>query len=456
MMLEIDSAALHEMPPFAEPGTAGALRQAPLLAETHDLFAAAVDDMAVLPGEGFYDSLDDLLAADIEQAPEVIAGLQPGEVGVLFADAHPAADRLLLQLSVSLAAGDVAAPLLAANTAPRRVLYINSQWRLTYWRELLKAGLAHFADAAPARANLMLMSAKLGEPVVNLAEEGQAQQLLAFLKRQQADFVLIDNLMAFCDEAAEENSARHTRTLMRRLQQVARQANCVILLTESVRRGDGGSGRRAMLTGLADTVYRLTSDKREPSGVSVLRAEKSRGALPSAMLLRGEDDNSWFRITDEAPPETQSPLTVEELIAYVAQQSEAHTADIVRHFANRASPRKIAYLLKEAEMQERLVKDRYKGAWQVCRYQDPAQPTDEFAYQNGIITVMSAASIMDDYDEISLISGNTPHPDGNGSLQFMEPQSPPASHLLATLPTAPVSKRTGVNHLSRKKKKRRR
>jgi hypothetical protein len=299
----------------------------------------------------------------------------------LFADAHLAADRLLLQLSVSLAGGDSSSPLLAANTKPRRVLYINSQWRLTYWRELLKTGLTHFADAAPARANLMLMSAKLGEPVVNLAEEGQAQFLLDFLKRQQADFVLIDNLMAFSDEAAEETSARHTRTLMRRLQQVARQANCVILLTETMRRGDGGSGRRAMLAGLADTVYRLTADKREASRAVILHCEKSRGALPPALLLQCDDENSWFTVSDEAPPVAQLPPTLDDLIAFVEENKGAHTAEIVQHFANRASPRKIAYLLKEAEMQERLVKDRHEGAWQIRRHQDPMQPTDEFAYQ---------------------------------------------------------------------------
>src|SRR5262249_52911184 len=146
--------------------------------------------------------------------------------------------------SLSLAAGDGSAPLLAACAAPQRVLYLNSYWRLRYWRELLETGMTRLADAPPAHDNLMLMSAKLGEPVVNLAEDEQAQRLLAFLKHQQADFVLIDNLMAFSDEAIEENSARHTRTLLQRLKQVARQANCVILLTETMQRGDGGGGRR--------------------------------------------------------------------------------------------------------------------------------------------------------------------------------------------------------------------
>ena len=431
MTIKLDPASLPELPPFADPDAEGPnrtarlqdllgwLQEAParftdgeavaaLLAEGHDLFTACRNEVVAPPATETFASLDDLLAADIEQAPEVIAGLQPGEVGVLFTGPHPAANRLLLQLSVSLAAGDAEAPLLAGGIAPRRVLYINSQWRLRYWRELLKTGLTHFTDAAPARANLILMSAKLGEPVVNLAEDGQAQHLLAFLKRQQADFVLIDNLMAFSDEAEEETSSRHTRTLMRRLQQVARQANCVILLTETMRRGDGGSGRRAMLAGLADTVYWLATDKREPSGVSILRAEKSRGALPPALLLRGEGDNSWFRITDEAPPETQSPPTLDELIAYVAEQTKAHTADIVRHFANRASPRTIAYQLKEAEMQERLVKDLHKGAWRVCVYQDPLQSIDKFAYQNEIMMVKSAASIMDEQDETSPIIGNMP------------------------------------------------
>ena len=377
MTMEIDSAALHEMPPFAD-----SVLRASLLAESHNLFAASGDDIAAPLGEGFYDSLEDLLTADLDQVPEVIAGLQAGEVGVLFADARLSPGRLLTQLGLSLAAGDSSAPLLTNNLAPRRVLHLNTQWRLSYWRQLLEAGMTQLSEAAPAHANFMpMVAARLDEPVVNLAAEGQAQRLLAFLKHQRADFVLIDDIEALSGEAVEMCSPRHIRTLLHRLKQVARQANCVILLTETIRRGDGGGGRRATLAALADTVYRVEADKREASRAVILHCEKSRGALPPALLLQYDDENSWFTVSDEAPPVAQLPPTLDELIAFVEENKGAHTAEIVQHFANRASPRKIAYLLKDAEMRQRLVKDRHKSAWQVCNYQDLLQPTDEFAYQ---------------------------------------------------------------------------
>ncbi len=437
---------------------------APLLAEGHDLFAACRDDVTAPPGDSLYDSLEDLMTANLDQTPEVIAGLQPGEVGVLFADARLAPVSFLTQLGLALAGGDTAAPLLAANLAPHRVLYLNSRWRLWHWRELLKGGLTHFPDATPARDNFMPMVAgDLHDPVINLARAGQAQRFVSFLKRQQPGFVLIDSLTALHDEVVAEYNARHYRMLLQRLKQVARQTNCVILITETIRRGDGGGGRRTTLAGLADTVYRLEADKRQASRAAILRCEKSRGALPPALVLQSDDKHSWFTISEEPPPE-EPPPTLDELVAYVAANNGAHTAEIINHFANRAASRTIAYLLQDAEQHERLVKERHKGAWQVCRHQELMQPVEQIpeTYTGDSLWSSRLARLQNgagkDARPYNLLKTNpgvaaAPPRYADLPLPLAEPAYQDES---SALKTAAVSTRSARNHLSRNKKKKRR
>ena len=94
--------------------------------KNHKTFTSIDDNADHLPqvpylGQGSFPSLNDLSAANLSAKPEPLNGLQAGDVALLFSDSALSQSNFLMQLAVSLAAGEPFPSLSSAPSAPRRV-----------------------------------------------------------------------------------------------------------------------------------------------------------------------------------------------------------------------------------------------------------------------------------------------------------------------------------------------
>jgi hypothetical protein len=147
------------------------------------------------------------------------------------------------------------------------------------------------------------------------------------------------------------------------LRNLAEGCKCVLLAGYVLPRG---GGNRRVLNGLsrvADAVFRLERPRRAASPAYLFRSEKSKGELVKAVLLEWQEEDWRFMESDEQPSLTPKKLpTVAEVVAFVEAQHGAKTGEIIRQFADRASPRKMAYLLKDANLLGKLYKAE-TGYW---------------------------------------------------------------------------------------------
>jgi len=315
-------------------------------------------------GQGFFHSVNDLDAAHLPEKSALLTGLQGGDVALLFSDSALSQSNFLLQLAVSLAAGETFPALLPVPQAPRRVLYLNPRWRLSRFRQQLNPLFNHLPDAQMARQHLQLSvePQHTGQPLnLNLATHFLHLQLT--LKVLQPEVIIVDDVLSLFPEFADEENGFNARHLLYRLRNVAEGCKCVLLAGYVLPRG--GGNRRVMngLSRVADAVFRLEKPRRSASPAYLLRSEQSKGELPKAVWLEWQAEDWRFIESEEQPPLTPKKLpTVAEIVAFVEAEHGAKTGEIIRQFADRACPRKMAYLLNDAKLLGRLYKAE-TGYW---------------------------------------------------------------------------------------------
>jgi hypothetical protein len=179
----------------------------------------------------------------------------------------------------------------------------------------------------------------------------------------QPEVIIVDDVLSLFPEFADEESGFNTRHLLYRLQKIAEGCKCVLLAGYVLPRG---GGNRRVLNGLgrvADAVFRLEKPRRSSAPHYLFRCEQSKGEIAKAVWLEWQEEDWRFIESDEQPPLTPKKLpTVAEIVAFVEAQHGAKTGEIIRQFADRASPRKMAYLLKDANLLGKLYKAE-TGYW---------------------------------------------------------------------------------------------
>jgi hypothetical protein len=315
-------------------------------------------------GQGFFPSVNDLDAAELPEKSALLTGLQAGDIGLLFSDTALSQSNFLLQLAVSLAAGDAFPSLLPSSQAPRRVLYLNPTWRLSRFRQQLNPLFNHLPDAAIARKHLQLSvePQHTGRPL-NLNLDTHYLHLKLTLKVLQPEIIIVDDLLALFPDFADEETGFNARHLLYRLQGIAEGCKCVLLAGYVLPRGGGNRRVMTSLTRVADAVFRLEKPRRAASPAYLFRCEKSKGELAKAVWLEWQEEDWRFLESDEQPSLTPKKLpTVNEIVAFVEAEHGAKTGEIIRQFADCASPRKMAYLLNDAKLLGRLYKAE-TGYW---------------------------------------------------------------------------------------------
>ena len=352
--------------------------------ETCDtLLTEAADFFFAFPTEepascsGFYASLAEFCAADLAEPEVILTGLHRGEVGELAAAYGIGKTTLLMNVGLKLAAGEAFPPLIPETSVPRRVVYVNGDISGWHWRQQLVMMLQSLEQAETAWANFTpLVDAKVDGEALNLSLEHHWQQFTRWLKQQPVDLVIVDSLASLFPALQESDSRHLASQVMRRLQQLARQVNCAVLFAHQPHTGNHSGRQQAMMAAMAATVYRLERCGGAAERQRLLSCEKSRGAKLAATVLQLADQQQWFAICEaQAATTAQSGLpTLAEIVDFVKGKQGARTAEILRYFIERASPRKMAYLLKDAELLGLLEKAGHKAAWQVCRNDGAEKP----------------------------------------------------------------------------------
>ncbi len=341
--------------------------------EAEALFAALTHP-APPPFKGWFGGFAPLRQADLNTAAELFPTLRRREVGELLADDAQGKTALLLQLAVSLTAGEARSPLLTEVAAPRRVIYVNDDAAPARLRDELEKLFRQVENQSVAEANFhSLMDGELdGEPI-NLSAEGLWQRLSAWLSRQSPDLIIFDGV-PLPDPDADKPSQRRqqARQLLKRLKELAKKLNCAILVAHST----VTNGNRRRLGNLAfsnaDSIYHFRSDHRHRDDYRLFRCVHSDWDLPEPVGLQRNREQGGYEVAPELPEATTGNgkaanpelPTITDLVEFLEDGWQEKTA-IVQYFEGQASLSQVERLIKEASLYGWIRRQASTEPWQL-------------------------------------------------------------------------------------------
>ncbi len=234
---------------------------------------------------GVYPSLFDLFNADLKEAEQLFLGMRKGEVAAFEAVTNYGKSTFLLNLCLSLAAGEICIPLAPDSVKPRRILFIDCESPAPMLKSDLKQMLRQIRNAELASQNFIVVVDGMirGEPLC-LSRREHFEQVIRWAKMYQADVIVIDTVASAFEVQDENSNAEVTRRVMNPLKRLAREANCGVIFTHHIGKsgetqsGEGAyKGRGASAFGaLSRTVFTLEKDAGKGAGYVVLSCPKSK------------------------------------------------------------------------------------------------------------------------------------------------------------------------------------
>ena len=325
--------------------------------------------------QGFYPTLEALFSAELRESEIVFSGVRRGEVAGFSAVTNFGKSTLLMNLCLSLSAGEICFPLAPEVGQPRRVLFLDCEAPASEFRSDVRIMLRQIRNASLARQNFIpVVDATIaGEPLC-LSRHQHFERVLKLAKEHKADVVVIDTAPSAFELQDENSNAEVTRKVMNPLKRLAREGNCAVVYTHHIGKanetqsGEGAyKGRGASAFGtLSRAVFTLEKDVSKGSGYVVLSCAKSKGTAIEPTLLKLNPETRWFEICAEKPTPRPEPPSVQEIIGFIGERGEATTDQIKRHFRTRAGERTIADRIKEAESLRLIHKANQKAPWRLC------------------------------------------------------------------------------------------
>jgi len=325
--------------------------------------------------QGVYASLDALFAADLYEPEEIMCAVRRGEVTGLMAVTNFGKSTVLLNASLSLAAGEMCLPLVPSPFAPRRVLYLDCESPAATLRSDLLTMLHQIESVETARQNFTLVvdASVNGEPLC-LSKADHFKRVISWAKSYEADLVIVDTAASAFELQDENSNAEVTRRVMNPLKRLAREANCAVVFTHHIGKanetqtGEGAyRGRGASAFGaLARTIFTIERDSKKGEGYIALSAQKAKGEAFEPTLMKLNRETRWFELCAEKPETKPEPPTAQEIAGFVDDQGEARTEEIKSHFAKRASARTVAERVTEAERLGLISKLNKQAPWRMC------------------------------------------------------------------------------------------
>ena len=319
---------------------------------------AQVADILAQPSQlsGFYRSLDAFFAARFDEPDELLAGLHRGEVAYLISDEAQSKTRLLMQMALGLAGGQMALPWSPKDKTPRSIFYFNGDAAASRLRDELQEMMPHMIDTQAAQKNFRLLAdARINRQPLNLYRDSHWHLFTLFLKKQKTDLVILDGLREPLTPTGRSSAAAQLQ-LLKKARQLAKDFDCAVIIATT-------SASRHRLTGtaraqVADTIYQLQSDHRRGDDYRQWRCWQSRWALPEALDLQPDEEGRGYRLCDAEPQAIRYQPSPANVAGFVKESEPARREEILQPFADRAMPHPLVYPLNDAAMQNWLAKER--------------------------------------------------------------------------------------------------
>jgi 5S rRNA maturation endonuclease (ribonuclease M5) len=298
---------------------------------------------------GFYNSLDDLLHADIATSEEIIFGIARGQVGELVSVTNVGKTTLMLNSALSLASGQLFYPLINEISEPKKVLWLDFESRGDEIRKDLKLMLHGVSNTTLVRKNFVpVVDAFIGDEPLCLTWSKHLHYVLAKARAIRPDLIVIDTVSSAFYLSDENSNAEIRSKVMSVLYKLAREANAAVLFAHHEgKKNESGSGERAYsgrgasaFGGLSRAVFNLERDEKRGSGYVTLRCSKIKGKPFEPLLLKLNFDSRWFEHSAEEP--AKEALSATEVADFVSRYSgTVRTADIISKFQSIASMKTI-------------------------------------------------------------------------------------------------------------------
>lgn len=321
---------------------------------------------------GFYPSLDALLKEQTTQVEEILPGVRRGQVAGLVSITNIGKTTLLLNLSLSLAAGESWPPFLLSASEPRRVMFIDFEATAAELRADTETMLQRISNREAALKNFIpIVDAFYSDEPLQLSKPTHFDRIVSYAQSYKVDLVIVDTCGAAFNVKDENANAEVTRCIMKPLNTLARKANCGVWFSHHHGKPNENSnsdsayyGRGASAFGaLSRSIYTLASDWKKGEGYVVLKCAKSKGFTFEPTLLRLNPETRWFEVCDVRHDTKQAGLTAQDIADYVKEKGQAHSDVICQHFAARTSERTIRDRIKEAADIKLIVKPKKNAPW---------------------------------------------------------------------------------------------
>jgi AAA domain len=320
---------------------------------------------------GVYMNLNAFFNAKFEEPEPILYGLHRGEVGGLLAITNYGKSTKLLNVALSIAAGERLWPLASIVPQPRRVFYLDFESPASRSQADLQTMIRGVSNSREARQNFMIVvDAVIKDSPLSLSKADHFKYVVALAKHHRADLVVIDTAASAFELMDENSNAEVTRRVMNPLKQLAREVNCAVVFTHHIGKsnetqtGEGAyRGRGASAFGaLSRTIFTLERDVKKGPEYVVLTCAKIKGQPFEPVLLKLNQATRWFETCDEKPEARPQPPTAQEIAEFVKTQPST-TADLCEHYKERASKRTVEQRIKEAERLGAIFKPNQKAPW---------------------------------------------------------------------------------------------
>jgi hypothetical protein len=389
-MLEPDRSSRPEQPPVTH------ILNEPPLGNTTEKYTVS----------GVYSNLNAFFNAEFEEPEAILTGLHRGEVGGLLAVTNYGKSTELLNVALSIAAGQKLLPLASNVPQPRRVLYLDFESPASRAKADLQTMIRNISNVQEAKENFMIVvDAYFKVSPLCLSNPEHFNYIEELAKFHRADLVVIDTVASAFELADENSNAEVTRRVMNPFKRLAREVKCAVIYSHHIGKanetqsGDGAyRGRGASAFGaLSRTIFTLERDAKKGPGYVVLSCPKIKGEGFEPVLLKLNQEMRWFEVCADKPEAKLEPPTVQE-IAEFAKAQPSTTAEIYEYFKGRAGRRTVEQRIQEANNLGLIFKQNQKAPW---------------AFRNGQNGSPSPLSInaQDATDEVFPLSAN---PIGNG------------------------------------------
>ena len=277
------------------------------------------DNIDVAISQGVFHTAGEFLDMNLPNIEPIVYGLRAGELGMIQAVPDAGKSTLMLNLSLSLAAGRSFYPLTEGGK-PKRVLFVDLENSKSFFQKDLKTMAKNFNSHERELINNNLMISvdiEIEDEPLNLSNEDHLHLVTAEAIKHDADLVIIDTYAEAFSLSNENDNAEVKRVVVSPLKKLARAANTAVMIVhhkgKSYENGSNskiyGARGATVIAGAARMILDLDHVRDGQYNIVKnrvkLHSAKMKGKKFDDITLKLEADRRWFEavINDDLQPE---------------------------------------------------------------------------------------------------------------------------------------------------------